>query len=170
MEKTKLEKLYIAQDLSQREVAKKLSISQTSVRYYLDKYKIAKNKISDSRVNKDKICPKCNTFKLANEFYCSKRNSKQQAGSWCKACMKQQVLERQRKYKQQALDYKGGKCEICGYDKYQGALEFHHINPSEKDFELSKFSKAPLSDEGRKELDKCILLCANHHREAHSTG
>ena len=82
--------------------------------------------------------------------------------------MNRQVVLRQRKYKQQALDYKGGKCQVCGYCKYQGALDFHHLDPSQKDIEMSRFSKFPLSEDGKKELDKCILLCANCHREAHA--
>jgi len=83
--------------------------------------------------------------------------------------MSKQVIERQRKYKQQAVDYKGGKCQNCGYSKYLGALEFHHLDPTQKDFEMSKFTKSPLGDFAKEELNKCILLCANCHREAHET-
>lgn len=36
-----------------------------------------------------------------------------------------------------AVQYKGGKCCVCGYNKYLGALEFHHLNPNEKDFGIS---------------------------------
>lgn len=120
------------------------------------------------RINKDKTCPKCDTFKSANEFYQARRNKLEASGSWCKLCMRQQVVNRQRKYKQQALDYKGGKCELCGYNRYQGALEFHHKDPSQKDFGMSKFSRNTLSDEAKAELDKCSLLCANCHREEHA--
>ena len=83
--------------------------------------------------------------------------------------MKQQVVDRQRKYKQSAVDYKGGCCTICGFNLYIGALEFHHIDPSKKDFEVSSFYKKPLVDEKvRAELDKCVLLCSNCHRMYHA--
>ena len=60
----------------------------------------------------------------------------------------------------------GGKCKVCGYNKYYGALDFHHINPNEKGFTLSK--KATYNFERVKiELDKCIMLCSNCHRELH---
>jgi hypothetical protein len=36
-----------------------------------------------------------------------------------------------------AIAYKGGECSICGYNKCVAALEFHHLNPSEKDFTIS---------------------------------
>lgn len=46
------------------------------------------------------------------------------------------VQRRRDKLKQMAILYKGGRCEICGYDKCVGALEFHHKNPQEKDFAI----------------------------------
>jgi len=58
----------------------------------------------------------------------------------------------------------GGKCQICNYDKCKKALECHHIDPSEKEVSFSNISK---SDDIAKELCKCILLCANCHREVH---
>ena len=60
----------------------------------------------------------------------------------------------------------GGKCRRCGYDRYGGALEFHHINPAEKDFTISN-DRAKL-EESIEESKKCVLLCANCHRELHA--
>ena len=59
----------------------------------------------------------------------------------------------------------GGKCLICGYNRCLAALEFHHINPHEKEFNIS--SKSNMYDL-RYELDKCVLLCVRCHREAHN--
>ena len=74
-----------------------------------------------------------------------------------------------RKFKQKMVDYKGGKCEICGYNKYIGALDFHHKNPKEKDFRLSNsFNRYRTKwEKVIKELDKCMLVCSNCHREIH---
>ncbi|MCB1713221.1 MAG: hypothetical protein KDH96_12345 [Candidatus Riesia sp.] len=168
--KQKLYELYVIQKMSQLDCASVLNISHSSVRYYLKQYDISRNNRNVPKNGTNRECTKCKTTKTTNDFYYqsykSKRKSRQ--GSWCKSCMKKQVIERQRKYKQQALDYKGSKCQSCGYNKYQGALEFHHRDPKEKDIELSKFSKSPLSDSGKKELDKCDLLCSNCHREVHA--
>ncbi len=73
------------------------------------------------------------------------------------------------KRKYEAVLARGGKCERCGYDKNISALDFHHINPDEKKFEIDirKFSNTNLEDL-QKEIDKCILLCANCHREEHN--
>ena len=71
-----------------------------------------------------------------------------------------------RAMKLKAVDLKGGKCSICGYSKSVAALQFHHNNPSEKEF---NFNCSYISWERyRKELQKCILLCANCHAELHS--
>ena len=71
------------------------------------------------------------------------------------------------KKKQEAVQYKGGKCQLCGYDKYSGALEFHHIDPTQKDFAIGKNHSASFASL-KPELDKCVLLCANCHREVHA--
>jgi len=60
----------------------------------------------------------------------------------------------------------GGKCIRCGYDKCMRALEFHHLNPTEKDFGLSKCLTKSI-ETLRAEADKCILLCSNCHAEVH---
>ena len=65
------------------------------------------------------------------------------------------------------VEYKGGKCQKCGYDKYIGALEFHHLNPEEKDFNLSKLKANSFNHVVIEELNKCILVCSNCHREIH---
>ena len=68
----------------------------------------------------------------------------------------------------QDMAYKkyGDSCKICGYNKCRRALDWHHIDPTQKEIEPRKvFSRS--WDKIQKELDKCILLCANCHREVH---
>ena len=63
----------------------------------------------------------------------------------------------------------GGKCSCCGYSKCIQALEFHHINPDEKDFHFNSVVINKNNWETIvKELKKCVMLCANCHREVHS--
>ena len=73
------------------------------------------------------------------------------------------------KIKKQAVEYKGGKCSVCGYNKCLSALEFHHKNPLEKDIKLNSrgIDRRKAFEKLKAELDKCILLCANCHREIH---
>lgn len=67
-----------------------------------------------------------------------------------------------------AVEYKGNKCEICGYNKCIDALEFHHKNSSLKDFSISNKGYTRSLKKVKEELDKCILVCANCHRELHA--
>lgn len=113
-----------------------------------------------------KYCPRCKGDKPLTEFY--QRRGKEGGSVYCKPCTSDQTLERQRAFKLKSIEYKGGKCVCCGYDKYQGALEFHHLDPNEKDFTLSHVKLTTFNEEIKKELDKCVLVCANCHREIHA--
>jgi hypothetical protein len=65
----------------------------------------------------------------------------------------------------------GGKCEKCGYNKCLDALQFHHKDPSQKDFMVSDFiwGRNNITEErALEEIKKCSLLCANCHAELHS--
>ena len=75
------------------------------------------------------------------------------------------VAKRRRKIKTLAIQYKGGKCEICGYCKYQGALDLHHRDRKSKDFGIADKGYTRAWEKVKTELDKCILVCANCHRE-----
>lgn len=77
------------------------------------------------------------------------------------------VKEHRHKVKQELVEYKGGKCCICGYNKCLGALDFHHVNPNEKDFAISDSNIYKNMDKLKQEVDKCILVCSNCHREIH---
>lgn len=70
--------------------------------------------------------------------------------------------------KEWALEYKGNKCCVCGYNKCVDALDFHHLDPSQKEFQLSDRNLSNDWRLVRPELDKCVLLCSNCHRELHA--
>ena len=67
--------------------------------------------------------------------------------------------------KQTLIDENGGCCLLCGYDRYPGALEFHHLDPARKDFALSMSGVARSLARAREEARKCVLVCANCHAE-----
>jgi len=77
------------------------------------------------------------------------------------------VAKRRRKIREMAVKYKGGKCQLCGYKKCLQALEFHHINETGKDFGISDKGYTRSWERVKREIDKCILICANCHRELH---
>ena len=75
---------------------------------------------------------------------------------------------RMRRLRKKAINYLGGRCSKCGYNKCVAALDAHHINPETKENEInSLITRQRKWVVIKKELDKCILLCANCHREEH---
>ena len=78
------------------------------------------------------------------------------------------VTKRRRRLKQLAVEHKGGKCFLCGYTRCIWALDFHHIDESQKEFSLSVRGLTRSWEKIKNELDKCVLVCANCHREIHA--
>ncbi len=106
-------------------------------------------------------CPKCQVQHDKNNSYIGQ--------SYCKKCNNENKIMQYSQYKEKCVQYKGGKCEICGYYKCHRALEFHHTDPNKKDFNINPRSSktSVFTEKVQQELDKCILLCANCHREEH---
>lgn len=75
------------------------------------------------------------------------------------------VAKRRRALKAKAVEYLGGSCVCCGYDRHQGVLDFHHLDRSTKEFAISGQGLTRSWEKIKAELDKCILVCANCHRE-----
>ena len=113
-----------------------------------------------------RFCKVCSTDKPVEDFQLRFDRKEGDRHTTCKDCRNDQTRNKRTAFKQMCVDYKGGCCVNCGYSRCLEALEFHHIDPSQKDFSLSK--KKVFSDTVRQELDKCILVCANCHREIHS--
>jgi hypothetical protein len=67
--------------------------------------------------------------------------------------------------KRRLLAEAGGRCRLCGYDRYAGALEFHHLDPALKSFGLSVRGITRSLESLRDEARKCVLLCSNCHAE-----
>ena len=82
--------------------------------------------------------------------------------------LKRAVTERRRRLKVKLVEYKGGKCKICGYSKSPWALDLHHKNPKDKSFGLSVRGLTRSWIILQKEADKCVFICANCHREVHA--
>lgn len=75
-----------------------------------------------------------------------------------------EASQRRLSLKTQAIAHLGGRCQKCGYNRCVVALEFHHLDGLDKDFDISsKTSWATIEPE----LKKCVLLCSNCHRETH---
>lgn len=128
-----------------------------------------------------KICTKCNINKELSEFNKNLKNKKSGLSSYCKKCVnsytrdhyeihkeqynKRQLVNRNEKRKW-FLEIKSTlKCVKCG-ENHLAVLDFHHLNPNEKEFGISKFFHTP-KEKILNEMKKCIVLCSNCHRKLH---
>jgi len=105
--------------------------------------------------------------------YCGKNigeepnRSKGHRKTQCGSCA---VSKRRWKVKYDLVTAKGGKCCRCGWDKHPAALQFHHTDPSIKEFNLNANTLLREKGNYEEELSKCILLCANCHAIEHQNG
>ena len=115
---------------------------------------------------KTKFCPKCNSHKPLSQFY---KKTKTTYNTYCKKCFNNYCSERWILRKIEAIKYLGSKCNNCtvSFPSYPYVVfDFHHLDPKIKQFDWNKM-KLQSQDTIFKELNKCILLCANCHRIKH---
>ena len=83
----------------------------------------------------------------------------------CKRCRSESVVRHRRQVKRDLVAEAGGRCALCGYSRYVGALEFHHLDPTQKRLSISENGATLSIDAVRHEARKCLLLCSNCHAE-----
>lgn len=112
----------------------------------------------------NKYCSHCKTEKSLKEFHFKKTENR--FSSWCKKCLYNSQMQRWADRKKKAVELLGGKCCMCGYNKLCAALDFHHVDPTQKRYEWDKLRLRKWKDV-IEELKKCILVCRNCHAEIH---
>lgn len=109
-----------------------------------------------------KTCTVCKEEKPVSEFY-KHHSTKDRLQPHCKECMKNNAAERQKIGRKYLDDYKLDKgCEICGYKNHPAALQFDHLKPSIKNFNIGGRTCSTI-ETLQSEIDKCRVLCANCH-------
>lgn len=84
----------------------------------------------------------------------------------CKTCWNKRTAQSGKDQVKLLKEEFGGKCSKCGYDKCMDALQFHHVDPTKKEFALGQ-GRGFNIDRIREELKKCIMVCSNCHIEMH---
>jgi len=112
------------------------------------------------------LCSKCGVFKEQTEFYARRVKGKGRS-AYCRACTNKYSMKRWKERKLQAIAYLGGKCQDCLLCYPLEVYQFHHRDPTQKEFNWAK-SRQLSWDKIKMEIDKCDLLCANCHILRHS--
>jgi len=155
MEKSLLEPL-IEQGFSGRRIGKELGVTLSTIRHWLKKYDLTTKTKQYNRT--DGYGCACGEHD-PTKFYGHKKQI-------CAKCQNEYNTAKAREAKLFAVEYLGGKCLHCGYNKCIAALDIHHTQPGIKD---PKFSNAMFWSRNRleAELKTCVLLCRNCHAEEH---
>jgi transposase len=145
------------------EMAVRLDRSESTIRYWLRRYEIdAVNRREPRRWCGDG--PRIATFECprhgVTEFVLEGRGYYR-----CKRCRSAGVAKRRRAVKRKLVEEAGGACVICGYRRWVGALQFHHVDPGAKEFHIAQRGYSRSLARSRAEVGKCVLLCANCHAE-----
>lgn len=154
----------VARNLTVREIAAELDRSTATVRHWLTKHGLETTAAARRRAGR--AVPSGHRFVAVCVRHGRTRFVVRRDGtSACLRCRTAAVVERRRRVKQRLVDRAGGACVLCGYDRYAGALHFHHVDPATKRLALGgrglTHSWRMLTDEAA----KCALLCANCHAE-----
>jgi len=127
-----------------------------------------------------KICKTCNTEKPIDRY--SRWERRDRPGEFgskntCFDCAAEYSRGRKtenaatarayRKRKRNKIQSLKTPCIVCGFDKHPEAIDFHHLDPTEKDFIVAR-SMGKAWDKVKAEIEKCVCLCANCHRLHHA--
>lgn len=145
-------------------ISEQFEVSIRTVRYWIDRYELPRPRANrrgdiDQAVEEGRrtLFRECvehgwTTFVIENS-----------GRARCRQCRIDRVSAWRRRTKAMLVEEAGGCCQICGYAKHQAAMQFHHLDPSQKSFALSLRGITRSIDALRREAKKCVLLCANCH-------
>lgn len=157
----------VAAQIPVREMARELDRSDSTVRYWLDKYRL-ELPVRPGRRGIVRRAIEAGIEELPME--CVRHGMTDHVlarpGRYlCRRCRSEAVARRRRRVKEILVREAGGQCQLCGYDRSIFALHFHHRDPKSKSFGLAQRGITRAIRQVREEAAKCVLLCANCHAE-----
>ena len=151
------------------EIASEVGMSKATVRHWLRQHSLRTRNTRGSRRGAATIAAK-DAGHLTATMVCGRHGETEfilegRGYYRCKRCRAEKVAQRRRDVKAIIVREGGGRCLLCGYDRCVSALHFHHLDPSQKRFNVALRGAARSLDRVREEVKKCVLLCANCHAE-----
>ena len=156
----------VAQGLSYRAIAAELGVAPLTVRKWLARFGIETERTIRLRMGRAARESGARTVLLICRRHGRTTFVRDTRGVHrCRRCRMEHVARRRRAVKRILVEEAGGACALCGYDRYVGALQFHHVDPASKEFGLGHDGVTRSLEMARAEARKCVLLCANCHAE-----
>jgi AcrR family transcriptional regulator len=156
----------VAAGASVAQIADRMGVGRSTVRYYLRKFGLRtarSGRWAEGRAARDRgqrvLRRRC-AHHGVTDFVLEGRGNYR-----CVRCRAAAVAKRRRVVKDTLVQEAGGRCVICGYDRYVGALQFHHVDRDGKVFALSHRGISRSLARAREEAKKCVLLCSRCHAE-----
>jgi len=131
-----------------------------------------------------KFCNGCKKdIPLTDEYFASRTDRRvKYHQSLCRVCQKnyrrehyinnkQKYIDKAKIYNQNIINWvleikQNSSCTKCGEDRHW-VLDFHHLDPNEKDIDVSSLVKTANKQRILDEINKCVVLCSNCHRDLH---
>jgi hypothetical protein len=152
----------VAAGLSSSQIGTVVGRTPTTVRHWLREYGLRTHwaeRRQASSESRGELTLRCATHGLTTF------RLRRTGGYRCSRCNSEGVSRRRRRIKQTLVVEAGGACRLCGYSACVAALEFHHVERTDKLFSLSHRGVTRSIARARQEASKCVLLCANCHAE-----
>lgn len=167
IERERLEAL-VHQGLTVGEIADALGLSKGTIRHWMRVYALRTARARGERVKIAKVAKEAGLLMVTmscrhhgeTDFVLEGRGYDR-----CRRRRAEAVVRHRQKLKAVLVQEAGGRCCVCGYDRFLGALEFHHLDPSQKRLALSGQGVTYSLERLRAEARKCVLVCANCHAE-----
>ena len=153
----------VDQGLTIRQIAEQLEIGATTVRHSLRRYGLTTARARGTVRPSDG--PGAVIRECRRHGYMSWVRSGAGDRYRCRQCRIEAVAARRRRVKQLLIEEAGGRCILCGYDRFPGALHVHHLDPAQKSFAVSLQGVTRSLENARAEAAKCVLMRANCHAE-----
>jgi len=153
----------VEEGLTIQQMAERLGVGATTVRHWLRRYGLKTARVRGPSLGPDGPRAVIRACRRHGDTTWVRTGT---SGRYrCKRCRSEAVTARRRRVKELLIEEAGGCCVLCGYDRFPGALQFHHVDPAQKSFALSVQGVARSLEKARAEAAKCVLMCANCHAE-----
>lgn len=149
-----------------QEMGEALGVGRTTIRYWLRKLGLETQR--SIRLRETRAA--CEKGVKRTYARCSKHGhtafyARPDGGFRCGRCRSEAVSKRRRLVKKKLVEEAGGRCTLCGFDQHPAALQFHHVDPSTKSFQIAEGGLTRGIERSRAEAAKCVLLCSNCHAQ-----